>query len=155
MKRCGVARRGIHMSDGIFNVALLKKEKDEERIGLSHFGMWVDDLDEAEKKVLEAGGEYLSGGRTSPKSFYEAKYRDPTGIVFDLTHTGWAGSVKDVVPKTLIVTRCRAASSAPAAGPTCRAACSGPRPSASAAGPCARASARSSRPPRRPCGRGR
>ena len=61
MKRCGVARRGIHVSDGVVNVALLKKEKDDERIGIAHFGMWVDDLDAAEKKVLAAGGEYLSG----------------------------------------------------------------------------------------------
>ena len=30
-------------------------------------------------------------------SYYEAKYKDPLGIVFDLTHTGWAGAVKDVV----------------------------------------------------------
>ena len=60
--------------------------------------MWVDDLDEAEKKVVAAGGSYLAGRPTSPKSFYEAKYKDPTGIVFDLTHTGWAGAVKDVVP---------------------------------------------------------
>ena len=50
-------------------------------------------------EVLAAGGEYLSGRPDSPKSFYEAKYRDPRGIVFDLTHTGWAGSAKDVIPK--------------------------------------------------------
>ena len=36
---------------------------------------------------------------SSPSSFYEAKYKDPLGIVFDLTHTGWAGAVKDVVAK--------------------------------------------------------
>jgi lactoylglutathione lyase len=48
--------------------------------------------------VVQAGGEYLAGRPTSPKSFYEAKYRSPTGLVFDLTHTGWAGAVKDVVP---------------------------------------------------------
>ena len=57
MKRAGKARRGIYMSDGIFNVALLKKETEEEELGLYHFGMWVDDLDEAEKKVVGAGGE--------------------------------------------------------------------------------------------------
>jgi lactoylglutathione lyase len=99
MKRSGQARRGIYMSDGTVNVALLKKEKEEEKVGIYHFGMWVDDLDAAEKKVLDAGGEYLAGRPTSPKSFYEAKYRDPNGIVFDLTHTGWAGAVKDVVAK--------------------------------------------------------
>jgi lactoylglutathione lyase len=100
MKRAGKARRGIYMSDGVVNVALLKKESDEEKIGIYHFGMWVDDLDAAEKKVVAAGGEYLAGRPTSPNSFYEAKYRDPLGIVFDLTHTGWAGAAKDVVPKT-------------------------------------------------------
>jgi lactoylglutathione lyase len=99
MKRAGTARRGIYMSDGVMNVALLRKETDKERIGLYHFGMWVDDLDAAEKKVVAAGGSYLAGRPTSPNSFYEAKYRDPLGIVFDLTHTGWAGAAKDVVAK--------------------------------------------------------
>ena len=97
MTRAGTARRGIYMSDGVVNVALLQQEGDE-KPGLYHFGMWVDDLDEAEKKVTEAGGTYLAGRPTSANSFYEAKYRDPIGVVFDLTHTGWAGAVKDVVP---------------------------------------------------------
>ena len=99
MKRAGTARRGIYMSDGTVNVALLKKETEKEKIGIYHFGMWVDDLDAAEKKVIDAGGTYLAGRPTSPNSFYEAKYRDPLGIVFDLTHKGWAGAVKDVEPK--------------------------------------------------------
>ena len=97
MKIAGKARRGLYVSDGIFNVALLKQEGDE-KVGIYHFGMWVDDLDAAEKKVVDAGGKYLAGRPTSPKSFYEAKYQSPTGLVFDLTHTGWAGAVKDVVP---------------------------------------------------------
>jgi predicted enzyme related to lactoylglutathione lyase len=99
MKRAGSARRGIYMSDGVMNVALLKKEADEEEIGLYHFGMWVDDLDSAEKKVLDAGGEYMAGRPTSASSYYEAKYKDPLGIVFDLTHTGWVGATKEVVAK--------------------------------------------------------
>ena len=99
MKRAGTARRGIYMSDGTVNVALLKREGDKEKVGIYHFGMWVDDLDSAEKKVVDAGGKYLAGRPTSPNSFYEAKYRNPDGIVFDLTHTGWAGAVKDVVAK--------------------------------------------------------
>ncbi len=99
MKRAGKARRGIYMSDGTVNVALLRKEGDKEKVGIYHFGMWVDDLDSAERKVVSAGGEYLAGRPTSPNSFYEAKYRNPDGIVFDLTHSGWAGAVKDVVAK--------------------------------------------------------
>ena len=97
-KRVGKARRGLYVSDGTVNVALLKKETENEKIGIYHFGMWVDDLPEAEKKVSEAGATYLAGRPTSPNSFYECKYRDPLGIVFDITHNGWAGAVKDVVP---------------------------------------------------------
>jgi len=89
MKVAGKARRGLYVSDGTVNVALLKQEGDE-KVGIYHFGMWVDDLDEAEKKVVGAGGKYLAG-RPEPAapgaiahSYYEAKYRDPLGIVFDL-----------------------------------------------------------------------
>ena len=104
MKVAGKARRGLYVSDGTVNVALLRQTTGE-KVGIYHFGMWVDDLDEAEKKVVAAGGTYLDG-RPEPKapdapadthSYYEAKYKDPTGIVFDLTHTGWIGAVKDVV----------------------------------------------------------
>jgi lactoylglutathione lyase len=98
MKVAGKARRGLYVSDGVMNVALLKQEGDE-KVGIYHFGMWVDDLDEAEKKVVNAGGSYLAGRPTSAQSYYEAKYKDPLGIVFDLTHTGWVGAVKDVVAK--------------------------------------------------------
>jgi lactoylglutathione lyase len=98
MRVAGKARRGLYLSDGVMNVALLKQEGDE-KVGIYHFGMWVDDLDEAEKKVVDAGGSYLAGRPTSAQSYYEAKYKDPLGIVFDLTHTGWVGAVKDVVAK--------------------------------------------------------
>jgi lactoylglutathione lyase len=98
MKIAGKARRGVYVSDGVMNVALLKQEGDE-KVGLYHYGMWVDDLDEAEKKVVDAGGSYLAGRPTSAQSYYEAKYKDPLGIVFDLTHTGWVGAVKEVVAK--------------------------------------------------------
>jgi len=49
------------------------------------------------EEVVDAGGSYLAGRPTSAQSYYEAKYKDPLGIVFDLTHTGWVGAVKDVV----------------------------------------------------------
>ena len=99
LKRAGNARRGVYLSDGTINIALLKQEGNE-KVGLYHFGMWVDDLDASEKKVLDAGGTYLEGRPTSPNSYYEAKYRDPLGIVFDLTHNGWVGATKDVVAKS-------------------------------------------------------
>ena len=49
MKRAGKARRGIYMSDGTINLALLRRGSDEEKSGIYHFGMWVDDLDDTEK----------------------------------------------------------------------------------------------------------
>ena len=105
MKMAGKARRGLYVSDGTINVALLKQEGDE-KVGIYHFGMWVDDLDQAEKKVVERRRQISRRAARSPKragapanahSYYEAKYKDPLGIVFDLTHTGWIGAVKDVV----------------------------------------------------------
>jgi lactoylglutathione lyase len=99
LKRAGRARRGIYLSDGVVNIALLNKEHENEKLGLYHFGVWVDDLDASEKQVVDAGGSYLAGRPTSPNSFYEAKYQDPNGVVFDLTHNGWAGATKDVVAK--------------------------------------------------------
>jgi methylmalonyl-CoA/ethylmalonyl-CoA epimerase len=99
MTQAGRARRGVYMSDGVMNVALLKQEGNE-KVGIYHFGMWVDDLDAAEKQVLDAGGTYLEGRPTSPNSYYEAKYRDPLGIVFDLTHKGWVGATKEVEAKS-------------------------------------------------------
>jgi lactoylglutathione lyase len=99
MKRAGTARRGLYMSDGIINVALLKRDGEHERLGLYHFGMWVDDLDEAGKQVEKAGGSYFMGRADhNPNTYYEVKYKDPNGVVFDLTHSGWKGAVKEVVP---------------------------------------------------------
>ena len=96
-KRVGTARRGIYLSDGTVNLALLRVEGDE-KPGVYHFGVWVDDLDEAEKKAMAAGATYLSGRPTSPNSYYECKYQDRDGIIFDITHNGWVGAVKDVSP---------------------------------------------------------
>jgi len=33
-----------------------------------------------------------------PNSFYEIKYRMPTGEMFDITAGGWRGAVKEVKP---------------------------------------------------------
>ena len=96
MRRVGNARRGIYVSDGVMNVALLRVNPEKgEKVGVFHFGMWVDDLDAADAQVKAAGATYLTGKPESPNSYYEAKYRDPNGIVFDMTHTGWAGAVKE------------------------------------------------------------
>ena len=107
MTRAGRAMRGWYMTDGVMNVALLNfkdeavpgYEKLKDVRGVIHFGMWVDNLEEAEKKVIAAGGTYLTGRKeTDPNVFYEVKYRTPDGIVFDITDSGWKGAVKHVQP---------------------------------------------------------
>jgi len=104
MTIAGRAGVGLYVSDGTINVALLKFPGEVPgfsagHYGLIHFGMWVDDLDEAAKKVVAAGGSYYMGrADNNPNTYYEVKYKDPNGVVFDLTHTGWVGAVKEVVP---------------------------------------------------------
>ena len=105
MQRAGNAMRGVYMTDGTINVALLNfgdepiagLENQKGFRGLLHFGMWVDSLEEAHTKVTAAGGKYLTGRKeTNPNVYYEVKYATPEGIVFDITESGWKGAVKEV-----------------------------------------------------------
>ena len=111
MKRVGKtdspAAKGVYVSDGVITVALLNFKNDDQGprdfVGLHHIGFWVDEIREAEAKVETAGGKYLMGrpeeGDTGT-TFYEEKYRDPNGVIVDITALGWGGSVKEVVPAT-------------------------------------------------------
>jgi lactoylglutathione lyase len=106
MRRVGLSPIGIYVSDGTMNVALLKYENDipgyppgHRFHGITHFGMWIDDLDQATAQVERAGATYLMGrDHANTQAFYEVKFQDPNGTVFDLTHSGWKGAVKEVVP---------------------------------------------------------
>ena len=104
MTKAGDAQNGIYMTDGTMNVALLAKGGkvpgvDNPYYGVMHFGMWVDDLEQAEEQVKRAGGIHYQGHPSNtPNSYYEVKYRDPTGIIFDITASGWKGAVKNVKP---------------------------------------------------------
>ena len=106
MTKAGNAQNGIYMTDGTMNVALLAKGGKVEGIasaepyyGVMHFGLWVDDLAQAEEQVKQAGAVHYQGRPpNTPNSYYEVKYRDPTGIVFDITASGWRGAVKNVKP---------------------------------------------------------
>ncbi|MBS0505907.1 MAG: VOC family protein [Proteobacteria bacterium] len=109
MTRAGRAMRGWYMTDGVINVALLNfgdepvpgYEDQPDVRGVIHFGMWVDNLEEAGQRVIDAGGKYLTGRKeTDPNVFYEVKYTTPDGIVFDMTESGWKGAVKEVAPVT-------------------------------------------------------
>ncbi len=105
MTRAGRAQRGWYMTDGVMNIALLNFQDEavpgyaglKDVRGVIHFGMWVDNLEEAEQRIEAAGGTYLTGRKeTGPDVYYEVKYRTPEGIVFDITESGWKGAVKEV-----------------------------------------------------------
>ena len=106
MTKAGDAQNGIYMTDGTINVALLAKggrapgiESGQPFYGVMHFGMWVDDLAQAEEQVKQAGAVHFQGRPpNTPNSYYEVKYRDPSGIIFDITASGWRGAVKNVKP---------------------------------------------------------
>lgn len=106
MTKAGDAQNGIYMTDGTINVALLAKNGKipglgvEPFYGVMHFGMWVDNLEQAEEQVKSAGAVHFQGrAPNTPNSYYEVKYRDPDGIVFDITASGWKGAVKNVKPE--------------------------------------------------------
>ncbi len=109
MTKAGDAGRGVYMTDGVMNVALLDFGDDpvvgiteagsEPFHGLYHFGMWVDDLEEAAEQAQQAGAEHVRGRRPDePNRYYEVKYRSPHGLIFDLTTSGWIGALRDPQP---------------------------------------------------------
>jgi predicted enzyme related to lactoylglutathione lyase len=93
----------IYVSDGTINLALLKY-KGERGSGLSnaatfvgahHFGFQVDDLAEAQKRIEAAGGTfYFDLGNDAEKENFERKFKDPDGIIFDISRKGWLGTTR-------------------------------------------------------------
>jgi catechol 2,3-dioxygenase-like lactoylglutathione lyase family enzyme len=100
--------RGVYLTDGTINLAILNYKNDEmagkvgkDFIGIHHLGFWVDDIEASKKQAANAGAAYWMGEVPSEEegnNFYEVKYRDPDGIVFDLSANGWGGAVKEGVP---------------------------------------------------------
>ncbi|NYT70617.1 VOC family protein [Pusillimonas noertemannii] len=94
---------GVYLSDGIVCLALLKyktdeaagKERGKNWIGTHHFGFWVDDVD-SQREVIEANGGtfFLDLPHDKSSLYYEMKFRDPDGIIFDISEGGWVGAKK-------------------------------------------------------------
>jgi len=97
----------IYMSDGVINLALLKFSGDagagvkdaKSFIGSNHFGVQVDDLKEAQKQIEEAGGTFYFDLGDEREGNFERKFKDPDGIVFDISHHGWLGTDSRVEPE--------------------------------------------------------
>ncbi len=92
---------GIYLSDGVINLALLKYKGErgsglanaDTFVGAHHFGFQVDDLAEAQRRIEAAGGTFFFDlGSDAEKENFERKFKDPDGIIFDISKKGWQGA---------------------------------------------------------------
>jgi catechol 2,3-dioxygenase-like lactoylglutathione lyase family enzyme len=90
----------VYMSDGVINLALLNFAgsaasdlKDAKNfVGTHHFGIQVDDLIETQKKIEAAGGKFFFDLGDERHGNFERKFKDPDGVIFDISKTGWQGT---------------------------------------------------------------
>jgi predicted enzyme related to lactoylglutathione lyase len=91
----------IYLSDGTINLALLNyfgkrgSGLDDAKafVGAHHFGFQVDDIAETQKRIEAAGGKfYFDLGNDQEKENFERKFKDPDGIIFDISKKGWLGT---------------------------------------------------------------
>ena len=90
----------IYLSDGVINLALLnfsgKQGNDladpKDAVGANHFGFQVDDLAETQIKIEQAGGKFFFDLGDERKGNFERKFKDPDGVVFDISVHGWIGT---------------------------------------------------------------
>lgn len=101
MERVRQSDVAIMLSDGVVSLALLHlrsndnapDERGPDYIGMHHLGFLVDDVPAAGQAVEAAGGTYhgqilnVGAGQKS-----ERKYRDPNGVVIDVTSPAHAES---------------------------------------------------------------
>ncbi len=91
----------IYLSDGTVNLALLNyfgkrgSGLDDAKtfVGPHHFGFQVDDIAETQKRIEAAGGKFFFDlGNDQEKENFERKFKDPDGIIFDVSKKGWLGT---------------------------------------------------------------
>ena len=100
MKRVGSAQapigHAISLSDGVMNLTLLHFPdgkggmiNGQDWAGLHHFGFVVDDKEAVQKKIENSGGQYFMTLPEFPGVDAETKFKDPNGVVFDVSEHDW------------------------------------------------------------------
>ena len=91
----------IYLSDGTINLALLNYvgkrgsglDNAREFVGAHHFGFQVDDIAATQQKIEAAGGTFFFDlGNDQEKENFERKFKDPDGVIFDISKKGWQGT---------------------------------------------------------------
>jgi len=94
---------GYYLSDGHVNVAILKFKSDDPATteggtrytGVHHFGLEVEDIAKARKKIEKAGAVYRPYPGTEEmkkRGNIEVKFSGPDGVTIDLSEHGWVGT---------------------------------------------------------------
>jgi catechol 2,3-dioxygenase-like lactoylglutathione lyase family enzyme len=95
---------GIYLSDGVINLALLNYkgktgsglDNASSFVGAHHFGFQVDDLEDTQQRIEANGGTFFFDlGKDAEKENFERKFKDPDGVIFDISQKGWVGTQKD------------------------------------------------------------
>jgi len=102
LKRIGTTESplasGVYVTDGYINIALLKYHSDEmaglkegkDFVGVHHFGFKVEDTAEAKAQIEVNGGTFFMDlPNLKDTLYYEEKFRDPDGVIFDISKHGW------------------------------------------------------------------
>ncbi|MGH7766114.1 MAG: VOC family protein [Candidatus Binatia bacterium] len=96
LKRAGLGRNGIYLTDGHINLAILKGG---DRLGIEHLGFQVDDVDATLADLTRLGGKSLADrvnvtptDAANPQSYYEVKCVGPDGQIIDVSGSGWVGT---------------------------------------------------------------
>jgi len=87
----------VMLSDGTVNLTLLNfpdgkggQINGPDWAGIHHIGFVVDDEETTAQKIKEGGGEFfLKIPDTYPGVDAETKYKDPFGVVFDISEHSW------------------------------------------------------------------
>ena len=98
--RVSQSRVATRLTDGVINLTLLQfeteadagDERGKDFVGLHHFGIWVDDIETVTRAIEANGGKNHLGPTAHVPENAEHKFRDPYGIVFDISTHGWDGA---------------------------------------------------------------
>ncbi|HEY6364411.1 MAG TPA: VOC family protein [Candidatus Binatia bacterium] len=94
---------GCYLTDGHVNFAILKFKYDEPAktegtlryTGIHHFGLEVEDMEEARARIEKAGAVYRPYPGTeemAKRGNVEVKFSGPDGVTIDLSEHGWLGT---------------------------------------------------------------
>ena len=94
---------GCYLTDGHVNFAILKFKYDEPAktegtlryTGIHHFGLEVEDMEEARARIEKAGAvhrPYPGTEEMAKRGNVEVKFSGPDGVTIDLSEHGWLGT---------------------------------------------------------------